>query len=503
MTHRLPLSLPAVMLAIMGLSDCRGRGEGRPEIERLVVAAPHQLISLDPHSQDTLSTFAILGNVYEGLVGSDAELRVRPALAERWESPDPLTWLFRLRPGVRFHDGHQLRAADVVHTLRRLADDHRLDVRLYVWNLASVDAPDPMTVRVRTRTPWPTLLAKLTQVYVVSADADTATLSQGANGTGPYRLTEWRPGESVRLTRFDGYWGPRSSVREALLVQRDCAHVQAAELAGLDIVGTTCSRTLAAGPDFRVERRTSLYVKYLGMDVEREHTPYVQATRNPFRDPQVREALSLAIDREHLVQQLGLPAQAAYQLVPKTVVGFDPRLAPERADPSRARQLLTSAGYPDGFRVTLQAREPLRQTLPAVTEDLAAVGVRVEVQLLDEATFSERLSRREGSLWLSRFACLGGDASDLFETFFSGVRRCSVHGGYTTAGLEQAFTETALSQTELERRERLQQLVSDLGRDRPFIPLYHDEDVYLIRRGLAWQPRNDACLRVADVKPAR
>jgi peptide/nickel transport system substrate-binding protein len=494
----------AALLAIAGLVGCTRRAaERRPEIERLIVAAPHQLITLDPHSQDTLSTWAILGNVYEGLVASDGELRVRPGLAERWESPDPLTWLFRLRPGVRFHDGYPLRAADVVHTLERLAADSRLDVRQYVWNVATVDALDPLTVRVRTRTPWPTLLAKLTQVYVVRAGEDTATLAQGTNGTGPYRLTEWRPGESVRLTRFDEYWGPRPAAREALIMQRDCAHVGPDELAEFDILATTCPEPVAARADFRLERRTSLYVKYLGMDVERERTPFVQAPRNPFRDPLVREALSLAVDRERLVRRLGLPAQPAYQLVPKTVVGFDPRLAPDRPDLGRARRLLARAGYPDGFRVTLQVREPLRQVVPALKADLAAIGVETDVQLLDEATFSDRMSRREGSLWLSRFACLGGDVGDLFETFFSGVRRFSVHGGYANAALERAFAQAALSQTELERRDRLKQLVADLGRDRPLIPLYNDEDVYLIRRGLAWQPRNDACLRIGDVNLTR
>lgn len=497
--------LVCLMLSLTGLTACGTRGaQPAPEIDSLTVALPHELITLDPHAQDTLSNFAILGNVYEALVSSDATLQLEPGLAERWESPDRLTWLFKLR-AARFHDGHELEAADVVYTVRRLLDDPNLDVRGYVWNVASIEALDARTVRLRTHTPWPTLLAKLTQVYVVRAGSDPKALARVANGTGPYRLAEWRRGESVRLARFEGHWAPRAAVREALLLQRDCASLRTTELDGgsVDVVGTACPERQAAPPGWRVERRTGLYVKYLGMDVARARTPFVAGRKNPFRDLRVRQALSLAVDREALVRGLGLPARPAFQPVPMSVLGFNPRLVPEAHDPARARRLLAEAGFPGGFQVMLHVRSLLRQPAAALAADLVAVGMRAELEYVDDAEFSARLSRRESSLWLSRFGCVGGDASDLFEAFFGGVRRFSVHGGYTDAALERGFAESAQSENDLERRDRLQQLVARLVSDLPLVPLYHDEDVYLIRPGLAWEPRNDGCMRVAEVGSVR
>jgi peptide/nickel transport system substrate-binding protein len=305
----------------------------------------------------------------------------------------------------------------------------------------------------------------------------------------------------VRLARFEGHWGRRPAVREALLLQRDCGAMRAAELdgGGLDIVGTACPERLTGRPGWRVERRTGLYVKYLGMDVARARTPFVAGPRNPFHDVRVRRALSLAVDREALVRGLRLPARPAFQPVPMSVLGFNPRLVPEVHDPARARRLLAEAGFPEGFEVTLHVRSLLRQSAAALAADLAAVGVRADLEYVDDAEFSARLSRRESSLWLSRFGCVGGDASDLFEAFFGGVRRFSVHGGYTDAALERGLAESARSENDLERRDRLQQLVARLVHDLPLVPLYHDEDVYLIRTGLDWQPRNDGGMRVAEI----
>jgi peptide/nickel transport system substrate-binding protein len=500
-------SSAVVTAAAMTLSGCAHPQGGAPDIGRLVVVVPHHLITLDPHEQDTLSTFSILGNVYEPLVEADATLRLQPGLAERWESPDPLTWVFPLRRGVRFHDGRELRAADVVHSVRRLLDDPGLDVRVYVSNVASVEELDPFTVRLRTTIPSPNLLVKLTQVYIVPAGTGTGTgLGNAANGTGPYRITEWQAGRAVRLSRFDDHWRGRPSVKDAVLERRDCASFTPAELTSgrFDIVGTACPEPLPSTPGLRVERRAGLYVKYLGMDVSRAQTPFVSGTQNPFRDLRVRQAMSLAVDRERLVRSLGLPARPAWQAVPRTVLGFNPLLESLRDGPNRARarQLLAEAGFAEGFESTLHVREPLRQGVEALREDLAAVGVRTRLEVLDEVAFANRMSRGEGSLWLTRFACTGGDASDLFEAFFSGERRFSVHGGYANPEMKQAFAAIAKSEHNRERRDRLQDLVTQLSRDLPIVPLYNDEDVYLIREGIAWEPRNDALLRIAEVTPA-
>src|SRR5262249_46646185 len=144
-------------------------------------------------------SLAISSNFYEPLMTSDPTMTLRPCLAATWETPDPLTWVFHLRHGVRFHSGRPMRAAAVVYSFVRLRENPSLELSIYPADVANVEALDEFTVRVRTLAPVAILLFRLQYISIVPAGSTSDALAAGENGTGPYRLEEWRRHESIRL----------------------------------------------------------------------------------------------------------------------------------------------------------------------------------------------------------------------------------------------------------------------------------------------------------------
>ena len=199
----------AVALAIgsgaLGLA-CREAPVPAAPVRPLHIALPAEPVALDPHLYLDLVGVSILSNIYEGLVGFDAEMSLRPALASSWESPDDLTWVFRLREDVFFHDGRRLTARDVLASFDRVRNHPQSQQESILVAVDSWRAQDPETVEVRTRLPYPILLNKLAQVMIVPADSPD--LITTPVGTGPFRFVTRRPG-AIELAPHDGHWrGP-------------------------------------------------------------------------------------------------------------------------------------------------------------------------------------------------------------------------------------------------------------------------------------------------------
>ncbi|KAA0255877.1 MAG: hypothetical protein EDX89_03965 [Acidobacteria bacterium] len=494
----------ALLLSAWG---CRGR-PAPPPPDVLRVAAPFELTTLDPHAKDLLSHHSLLANVYESLVFRDAEMALGPALAARWTSPDPLTWVFELRPGVTFHDGGPLEAADVAATLERILRDGSLETGFYGRAVSRVRALDARTVEVKTAEPSAVLLNKLAFIPIVPRDAATRPLASHADGTGPYRVAEWAPGSRLRLVRNEAYWGPKPPFREVLfrltrspgetVGEFAAGRVDLARVTGADLPD------LSAAPRHGVVRRPSIFVRFLGFDVQRLTSPYVSVTPNPFRSREVRTAVSLALDRRRLLPRGASRPLPATQLVPAFIFGFDPSLRETVADLEGARARMAAAGLASGFEVTLHVREVVADTAGQVRELLAPLGIRVNVAALPDAEYFALARGERPSFFLSRFGCSTGDASDLFDSALH-TPDATRHLGSANAGgvsdpeVDRLIAESASVADVATRRSVLQRLMRHVLDRAYWLPLVLDEDVYLVRDGLAFSPRADGYLVAAEV----
>ena len=476
----------------------------------LTVSVPYDVDTLEPGRRDRLSDFAVLSNAYEPLVTTDARLALAPALARRWENPDERSWVFHLRRDVRFHDGKPMTADDVVFTFRRLLDDPSLEARRHILAVEDVRRITDSIVVVRTRAPLADFLNRVRFLHVVRRGSTNEELETRPNGTGPFRAAAYRAGKEVVFERNDAYWGPRPSFERAVLRLNRSAPKALAELeeGTSDLVQAGSRDALArAGPGVRVRRVPSITVKLLLFDVEREGTPHVEGGRNPFRDRRVREAVHLALDRSRFAGLLRAPAVPAVQLVPPFIFGFDPDLPAPVHDLARAKALLSEAGWPSGFRVTLHARELLADGAEAVRTLLAPAGIRVDVRLLSEKEFfgATSVARRDFAMALTRFGCPTGDAANFLDAALhtretgTGLGRANT-GGYSSPEADRLVDEAARTLDPPRRKAVLQQLMRLAMHDLPWVPLYLEEEVYLSREGIDWEPRLDNYVLLSEVR---
>jgi peptide/nickel transport system substrate-binding protein len=451
----------------------------------------------------------VLSAVYEPLVTLDRSMRPVPALAVSWETPDPLTWVFRLRPGVRFHDGSPLSAEDVAASLRRLLTDERLEMRSYLSGVAEVTTRGPDTVVVRTLRPNAQLASRLHFALVVPRGSTADSLAKRANGTGPFAVAGWQPA-SLTLQRNPLYWGeaagaPRVRIDFGILA---ADAVAAGDAAPYDlIVGARRAEEEARRSGrYRVVEVENIFLRHLAFDVARERTPFCPGIPNPFRKPEVREAISLALDRERLAAAAGAGAQPAYQLVPRAVFGHDPGLPPVVPDPARARALLAQAGFPHGFDVVLHRPRGYSTAAEMVKEQLAAVGIRVRVESLPSAEFFDALDARKLSFWIVASGCPTGDGIELLETSFHspgpGGLGVDNYGDYRRPDLDRRILEAGGLFDPPTRQAAVQGLLEQVLEDRVWIPLYHDRGALLLAKGLLYEPRADGYLRMADIRLA-
>ena len=424
--------------------------------EDLTISVQYDVKSLDPHAWNYLGEFTIASHFYEPLVTSDAEMRLQPCLAERWENPDPLTWILHLREGVVFHSGRPLRARDVVHTLNRLRTQPGLEMSGRVGDISDVSALDDLTVRIRTTRPLIILLNQLRFVSIVPEGAGK-DLAQAVDGTGPYRLAEWRKGESVRMTRSDRYWGARPAFASvAFRTGREPEPAAGDLLAGssqlVQCDSAAAATSLERTDRFQIWRHTNIRLEYLAYDLSHEVTPHASVKTNPFRDRRVREAIHQALDRRRLANEGGSGAVPAHQLVPPFVFGFNPRIPENVPDLEKARSLLAAAGYPLGFRVTLHTRSTDREIAAELSRQLLPVGVEVDVRIVTSAEFFDRLRRGDVGMYVAGFGCVTGDASEVLETGIhtrDDAGRWGLHnyGGYSNAELDQLIEVGRVSRT--------------------------------------------------------
>src|SRR5882672_4600352 len=357
--------------------------------------------SVDPHFLNLQPNVNIGWHVFDALTHVDENARLIPGLAVSWRAVDATTWEFKLRRGVRFHDGSEFTAEDAVFSIERTLQVANGQFPTFTRRIVAKEIPDPYTLRLKTAAPYAMVPYDLDSVFVVSkkaaAGARAGDFDSGRAmiGTGPFRFVRFARGDRVELARNESYWAGKPAWDRVVfrIVPTDGARLAGLLSGDLDLIEQVPTADLQRiQRDGRLEtaQKVSWRTIFFHLD-QHERAPGLTdkagkpLARNPFRDARVRRALSQAIDRQVIAERLmdgaALPAS---NLVSPPVFGYAADLKPDVYDPQGAKRLLAEAGYPDGFAMTLSATNNRyvndEQIAQAVAQMLARVGIRVRVE---------------------------------------------------------------------------------------------------------------------------
>lgn len=478
-----------------------------------------EVTTLDPHWLNVAPNIAAHWNVFEALVRNDRDARIEPLLAQSWKVIDTTTWEFKLKPNVRFHDGSEFTADDVVFSLAR--PDTLIGspgpFTSFTKPIASVTAVDKLTVRIKTKEPnYAALLTDLNSVFIVSRKHATGATQadfdagKAAIGTGPYRFAKFAKGDRLEFERFAEYHAQQPDFERVTLriLPQDSARVAALLAGDVDAIENPPTQDLA-----RIRKETALHIEqqvswrtlFFHLDQGRDVSPFITGkdgkplAANPLKDVRVREAISKAINREALVERvmekLALPAS---NVVSPPIFGHNAALKPVGYDIEGAKKLLAAAGYPAGFNVTLHGTANRyvndERVVQAVAAMLGRIGITAKVETQPVATYFGKMRNGEFSIALLGWGSQGGDLAlrSLLGTPNPQTGFGTWNWGkYSNPKLDtliaQALTTTDQTQREAIAREGMGLAMNDFA----VIPLHHQVAIWAMRKGITFAARTD------------
>lgn len=380
----------------------------------LIVARKADANNLDPHFISNIpSANYIYGKVYESLILRDKNGEYKGALATEWKQLDDLTWEFKLREGVTFHDGTPFTAEAVKKTFERILDPKVGSPRASNFSMIKeIKAVDDKTVQLVLDFPFAPLISILASSEgsilspkAISEHADT--LSKQPVGTGPFKFEAWIPGQEMTLAKNDGYWGEKPKVDKVVykVVPEDTtriAMVEAGEAHIGDQLPVTEVERAQTSPDMTMVRAEGLGVDYIGFNV----------LKKPFDDVRVRQAVAHAVEKEAIVKGVynNVGNMAVSAMSPK-VIGYNPNLKDYTYDVNAAKALLSEAGFPSGFKTTIVTddRKERMNVAEVIQSQLKGIGIEVEVKVMEYGAYLEYTDKGEHDMFIGGWGNATGD----------------------------------------------------------------------------------------------
>jgi peptide/nickel transport system substrate-binding protein len=506
--------LTRILIAATILCACIAQGA---EL-RIGVAA--DVTSMDPHFLNLQPNVNVSWHVFDALTHVNEDARLIPGLATSWRAVDPTTWEFRLRRGVKFHDGTDLTADDVVFSIERTFQVPNGQFRTFTQRIVGKRIVDAHTLRLTTATPYAMVPYDLNSVFIVSRKAAAGARSEDFDsgkamiGSGPFRFVRFARGDRVELARNDRYWESSSGKGGAWekvvfrIVPTDPARLAgllSGDLDAIEQVPTADLPRIRRDPKLQTAQKVSWRTIFFHLDQRSAAPPGLAdkagrpLARNPFRDMRVRQALSKAINRQAIAERLmdgaALPAS---NLVSPPVFGHAADLKPDAYDPEGARRLLGEAGYPDGFAIILASPNNRyvndEQIAQAVAQMLARIGVRARVEALPISAYLTKGRNAEFGFAMLGWGSFSGDLAlrSLVATVnpdkgFGAFNWSSYSNPRVDELLERAFASVGEKQREALARDAMRLAM----RDYAVIPLHHQITTWAMRKPLAYAPRTD------------
>lgn len=491
--------------------------------------------SMDPH-YSALGTHAeVAKHVFDTLIWADENLQIQPSLATSWTPVGDSTWEFKLREGVKFHDGSDFTAEDVAFSIKRPPIvTGPTTTAIYVRRVQEVEIIDPHTIRIHTDGPAPSLPYDFVRLFIVSAKAAAdystpETAPEGFNsgraaiGTGPFKYVSWAPKDDVVLERFDDYWGGPSAWERVVRKEmpNDASRLAALKAGQVALINDVSSADyLQLQNDRSVDTFVgdSVYVMNLLLDQRPDVMPGIRAKDgsalpvNPLTDLRVRQALDKAIDRDVMVEVvlegLGKPAN---QGMPKSFFGYSDRIETTAYDPAGAKALLADAGYPDGFEIDLYCSSDRLPGDGAICQGLgqmfSAVGIKTNVNATSRTVYFPAQARGDYSVSMNGWGTLTGEATYTLGGQLHTPDKDKGLGGfnrinYSNPELDAIIEKGMVELDEGKRRAILEEAMEMATAEKVMVPIVNLQSVWAAKAGaIDFTPRTDQDTLAYSIKP--
>ncbi|GHI00569.1 glutathione ABC transporter substrate-binding protein [Neobacillus kokaensis] len=396
----------------------------------LIIARLSDAENLDHHFMSTINAASVThGKIYEGLVGRDQNAEIKPLLAEEWKQLDDTTWEFKLRQGVKFHDGTDFNAKAVKATFDRLLDPKVASPRAVVFKMVKeVKVIDDYTVQFILSEPFAPLLSILASheggiISPKTIEKYGKNIIKEPNGTGPFVFESWTPGQEIVFNKNKNYWGKPVSVDKVVfkVVPEESTRVAMLETGEAHIaepLSVPMMETVEGSQESEVYRSEGFGTEYIGFNVQKK----------PFNDVRVRKAIAHAVEMDSILKGVyNNVGKKANSLLGSKVFGYHPDMKAYEYNLNEAKKLLAEAGYPNGFETTLKTMDSKERVNMAevLQSQLKGIGIKLNIEVSEYGTFVEQVNKGDSEMFILSWRNATGDADynqyNLFHTNSQGA----------------------------------------------------------------------------------
>jgi peptide/nickel transport system substrate-binding protein len=501
-------ALPAVVLALFALVlPATVHAQAK---DTLTVALVSHAPTLDPHMHFERSGILVNINMFDSLLHRNTKLEFEPSIATSWKALSDTQWEFKIRKGVRFHNGDTLTPADVKYSFDRVIDQTKKSPQYgNVRAIKEVKVIDADTVHLFTDKPFPLLLERLVFFPIVpkkhiEAVGDQAFGTTSPVGTGPWKFVEWKRDQVIRLEAFDQHWRGRPAFRNLNFraIPEVATMVAEIKTGGVDVIRNVAADIvpeLRTHPVAYISSTPILRVHYVGLDMR---VP-------PFDKKAARQAANYAIDKGTIIQKLmaGLGTQVATVVQP-LAFGFDPEVKPYPFDQKKAKELLAQAGFPNGVDITLHSSSvPNRAEFEAICQMLTEVGIRATPKMWDPGPAWNKFFQAEGKATHGIYGTWGNysvfDADAVLHPLYHTEPGGWIGKWYARVeGLDKLIDEARSSVDQPKRKRIYSQIQQMIREEAPTMFLWTQYDTLGISKKVQYAARPDEWLWLYDAKPA-
>ncbi len=463
--------------------------------------------TMDPHLSGSKIDRQIYHNIYEPLVTLDTQLGIRPGLAESWTQPDPKTLVFKLRRGVKFHDGTDFDAEAAKFNFARMKEEPKSIRKGEVASIDSVDVVDPFTLRLNLKRPDASLLATLTDragmmvspKVVKERGAELERNARGA-GTGPFEFVEWVRDDHILIKRFDGYWnkqgGPYLDRVRYRPIPDDTVKLQSLLAGEIDVIDYVQPRDVAAV-------KADKNVVVLDVPSLADFGYQLNHLRPPFNSKPLRQAVASSLDLQQIVKgvwlNVGVPANGP---IPPTSWAYDRSIPFIPRDLARAKAKLAEGGKAGGFEFTMTTNNlPISiQEAEVMQAQLGEAGITMKIKLVDGATLIADGNKRNFDMVSFQWSGRPDPDGNIFQFFRTTPGTSFNWSGIANPRLDALLDKTREISAQPERKKLYSEVTKILQDELPMIFIVHPiEPKAFSPRVQGYEPIPDGMMRFRDV----